>query len=290
MRAVRCVWAVAAELGEGPCWSVSEQALWFVDIKGRRIHRFRPQSCEQDSWAAPDQVTFLQPLGDDKFVVGLPGRLASFAPATGAFLQLAAIEQDRPHNRTNDACLDAAGRLWFGSMDDSETQPSGVLYCWDGKTAPQPRDQGYVISNGPAFSPDGRTFYHTDTSRRLIYRFDVDPDGTLSRKQPFVEIEASAGWPDGSSVDADGCIWIALYGGWAIRCYSPQGQLLETISLPCANVTKVAFGGRDLKTGFVTTARKGLKPQELARQPLAGGLFAFDADVPGLSVGMMRTG
>jgi sugar lactone lactonase YvrE len=256
--------------------------LWFVDIKGRRIHRFQPESGEHRSWPAPDQVTFLQPRGAGAFVVGLPGRLACFTPATGEFATLVTIEHAWPGNRTNDACLDAAGRLWFGTMDDQETEPHGKLYCWDGTTAPQPCDDGYVISNGPAFSPDGRTFYHTDTGRRAVYRFDVEPDGRLSGKRPLVEIEASAGWPDGSVVDAAGCIWIALYGGWAVRRYSPQGQLLETVSFPCANVTKVALGGRDLKTAFVTTARKGLSAEELAAQPLAGGLFAFEVDVPGL--------
>jgi sugar lactone lactonase YvrE len=261
--------------------------MWFVDIKGQRIHRFRPESCEQRSWPAPDQVTFLLPRGASGFVVGLPGRLACFTPATSEFVTLATIEPDLPHNRTNDACLDAAGRLWFGTMDDQETEPHGRLYCWDGTTPPQPQDDGYVITNGPAFSPDGRTFYHTDTKRRVVYRFDVEPNGTLRGKRPFVEIDAHAGWPDGSVVDAEGCVWIALYGGWAVRRYSPHGQLLETVSLPCANVTKVALGGGDLRTAFVTTARKGLSSEELAAQPLAGGLFSFQVDVPGLPLGTM---
>jgi xylono-1,5-lactonase len=287
---IQCVWALAAQLGEGPCWSASEQALWFVDIKRWRIHRFRPDSGEQRSWPAPDQVTFLLPRGPGSFVVGLPGRLASFMPATGEFVTLVTIEHEWPRNRTNDACLDAAGRLWFGTMDDQETEPHGRLYCWDGTAPPQPRDDGYVISNGPAFSPDGRTFYHTDTKRRVVYRFDVAPDGTLSGKQTFVEIEAHAGSPDGSVVDAAGCIWVALYGGWAVRRYSPQGHLLRTVSLPCANVTKVAFGGDDFKTAFVSTARKGLSPEELAAQPLAGGLFAFKVDAPGLPLGTMAAG
>jgi D-xylonolactonase len=172
-------------------------------------------------------------------------------------------------------------------MDDQEAEPHGRLYSWDGTAPPRLRDDGYVISNGPAFSPDGRRFYHTDTQRRIVYRFDVGADGTLSGKQPFVEIETHAGWPDGSLVDSEGCIWIALYGGWAVQRYSPQGQLLETVSLPCANVTKLALGGRDLKTAFVTTARKGLSESELAAQPLAGGLFAFEVDVPGLPPGTM---
>jgi D-xylonolactonase len=288
MRDIRCVWSLAAQLGEGPCWSASEQALWFVDIKGRHIHRFRPEGSERRSWAAPDQVTFLLPRVAGGFVVGLPGRLASFTPETGEFATLAAIEPELPRNRTNDACLDAAGRLWFGTMDDQETEPRGRLYCWDGTAQPQPRDDGYVITNGPAFSPDGRTFYHTDTQRRVVYRFDVGPDGELSAKSLFIEIPAHAGWPDGSVVDSAGCIWIALYGGWGLRRYSPQGQLLETVSLPCASVTKLTLGGTDLKTAFVTTARKGLSPEDLSAQPLAGGLFTFEVDVPGLPPGSMR--
>lgn len=290
MRELRCVWALQARLGEGPCWSASEQALWFVDIKGHHIHRFVLEGGQHDSWEAPDQVSFVQPCGTGELVVGLPGRLARFRPASGEFATLAVIEQDRPHNRTNDACVDAAGRLWFGSMDDREIEPSGMLYCWDGKTPPTPRDRGYVITNGPAFSPDGRTFYHTDTLRGVVYRFDVGPDGALCGKHPFVEIEAHAGHPDGSTVDAEGCLWIALYGGWGLRRYSAQGELLETVLLPAANVTKPAFGGRDMKTCFVTTARQGLSLEQLAAQPLAGGLFAFDVDVPGLRPCAMASG
>ena len=288
MREIKCLWSLAAQLGEGPCWSVAERALWFVDIKGRQIHRFEPQSGLKRSWPAPDQVTFVLPRAAGGFVVGLPGKLASFTPATGAFATLAVLGQEPPGNRTNDATVDAAGRLWFGTMDDGETEARGRLYSWDGATPPQPRDEGYVITNGPAFSPDGRVFYHTDTPRRVIYRFDVSPEGTLTGKRPWVEIEAQAGWPDGSVVDSAGCLWVGLYSGWGLRRYSPQGELLETVSLPCANVTKLALGGPDLKTAFVTTARKGLSPQDLQAQPLAGGLFRFEVEVAGLPAGTLR--
>jgi len=197
------------------------------------------------------------------------------------------VEQDRPRNRLNDASTDSRGWLWFGTMDDDETHSHGALYSWEG-TALTTCDEGFVISNGPAFSPDGRFFYHSDTVARTIYRFDVGVGGSLSGKRPFIEIEEGAGWPDGTAVDAEGRLWIALYGGWAVRCYSPQGDLLETVGLPCAQVTKVAFGGPDLKTAYVTTAWKGLCTEERARQSLAGALFAFDADIPGLPTTPMR--
>lgn len=288
MRQISCLWELAAQLGEGPCWCVAEQALWFVDIKGQQVHRFDPASGAKRSWPAPRRVSFVLPRAAGGFVAGLPGTLASFAPATGEFTALAALSQEPPGNRTNDACIDAAGRLWFGTMDDGETEPAGKLYSWDGATVPQVRDEGYVISNGPAFSPDGRVLYHTHTPQRMIYRFDVEPDGTLSGKRPFVEIEPGAGFPDGSIVDAEGCLWVALYAGWGLRRYSPQAELLEKVSLPCANVTKMALGGPELKTAFVTTARQGLSDEDLKRQPLAGGLFSFEVEVPGLAVGMLR--
>jgi len=281
MREVRCMWPVAAELGEGPIWSASEGAVWFVDIKGRRVHRFHAETGDRQSWAAPDQVSFILPAGEKSFVAGLPGRLARFVPVTGAFEPILNLEGEPPGNRLNDACLDASGCVWFGSMDDNEKDANGALYFWDGIAAPIACEQGFVISNGPAHSPDGKTLYHTDTVNRTIFRYDVATGGFLSGKRALIEIEENAGWPDGTVVDADGCLWIGLYGGSAVRRYSPDGALREVVTLPCSLVTKVALGGSDLRTAFITTARKGLTQAELAAQPLAGGLFAFNVDVPG---------
>jgi D-xylonolactonase len=226
-------------------------------------------------------VSFVLPRADGCFVVGLPRRLARFTPATNAFEDLITLDHERPGNRMNDACIDASGRLWFGSMDDAETEPHGAIYSWNGTHTPIRWDQDFVISNGPAFSPDGRSFYHTDSLRRRIYRFDVATDGSITGKQLLIAIEESAGWPDGTTIDAEGCLWIALYQGWAVRRYSPRGELLASVRIPCANVTKLALGGKELNTAFVTTARKGLGPEQIAKQPLAGALFAFDAEVPG---------
>jgi sugar lactone lactonase YvrE len=142
-------------------------------------------------------------------------------------------------------------------------------------------DSGYIITNGPAFSPDGRILYHTDTLARRILAFDVGPDGALANKRLFTEIEEGAGYPDGPVVDQEGCLWTGLFGGWGVRRYSPQGQLLQAVPFPVANVTKLAFGGPGLKTVYATTARKGLDASALAGQPLAGGLFVFPAETPG---------
>jgi sugar lactone lactonase YvrE len=280
--APECVLDSACELGEGPVWRASDQALWFVDIKGLRIHRFEPASGDACSWAAPAQPGFLAPVGGGAWIVGLKTGLHRFDPASGDFELLAVVEDPALDNRLNDGFVDARGRLWFGSMHDPESALTGALYRLCGGSLRR-LDEGYCITNGPCVSPDGRTFYHTDTLRRVIYAFDLGADGELSNKRALVEIEAGAGYPDGSTVDAEGCVWTTLFGGWAARRYSPAGRLLEIVRFPVANVTKIAFGGPHLTLAYATTAWKGLSDAERAEQPLAGGLFRFEVEVPGLA-------
>lgn len=276
-----CVWALGAELGEGPAWSTSSQSLWFVDIKGQMVHCHVPGTNQRNSWAMPGQPGFALPATGGRLVVGMPGALTKFDPQSGTIDLLVTLEVDRPGNRLNDAHVDRAGRLWFGSMDDGETLASGALYCWRKGTVTR-HDDGICITNGPAVSPDGRTLYHTDTLAREIHAFELEDDGTTLRKRLFLRFSPDLGWPDGTSVDEAGCLWVAFFGGWAVRRYTPDGHLLSTLRLPCANVTKLAFGGPDLRTAYITTARKGLNARELAEQPLAGGLFAFSSTVAGL--------
>lgn len=276
------VLAVGAELGEGPVWVEREAALWFVDIKGRRLHRWDPARREHRSWTAPQAPGFLAPRRSGGFVVGLKTGLHRFDPETGAFAPAGEVEPHLPANRLNDGCVSPEGALWFGSMHDPELEPSGALYRLGENGRCARLDEGYVITNGPAFSPDGRIFYHTDTGGRTVYAFDRPQPHTLTAKRVFVRIEEGAGYPDGTAVDREGCVWIALWGGWGLRRYSPSGELLASVRLPCANVTKLAFGGADLRTAYVTTAWKGLTPAQRSAQPLAGDLFSFEAPVPGL--------
>ena len=275
---VACVWPLQCSLGEGPLWWGG--GVWFTDIKQNMVYRFDPSGGAPRSWPAPSQVGFLAPLANGHFIAGTKAGLQDFDPATGGFVMMRAVEPDCPGNRLNDGAVDAQGRLWFGSMDDGEAQPSGNLYRFH-RGALSVMDKGYVITNGPAFSPDGRVLYHTDTLARRIYAFDLDQDGGLANKRVFLEIENGGGYPDGPVLDQEGCVWTGLFGGWSVRCYSPQGQLKQTVSFPVANVTKLAFGGPDLKTVYATTARKGLNAAALAAQPLAGALFCFSADTPG---------
>lgn len=281
--------AVGALLGEGPVWNPRESALWFVDIKGYRIHRFDPAAGALDSWDAPAQPGWVLPAEDGGFVVGLQGGIHRFDPATGAFTAIAPVEADRPGNRLNDACTDGQGRIWLGSMDDAEEADTGRIYRFENGRLVDPGLPPVCITNGPAISPDGRTLYHVDTLGRRVWACALAQDGRLGPPRLFAEIGDGEGYPDGPTVDSEGHVWIGLFAGWAARRYAPDGALVETVRFPVANVTKLAFGGDDLKTVYATTAAKGLSADERERQPLAGNLFSFRVDVPGVPVTPART-
>lgn len=289
MSDVECVWPLGAVLGEGPLWSATEQALWFVDIKGPAIHRYHPPSGGRRSWPAPARVGFLALTCDGGMLAGLKTGLHRFNPDTGNFTLLHVVEPHAPNNRLNDGFVDSEGFLWFGSMDDTEEEPSGALYQL-GPEGCIRRDPGYVVTNGPAESPDGRTLYHTDTLAGIIYAFDRARNGQLSNKRVFVRIPAGGGYPDGPIVDVEGCVWTGVFGGWALQRYSPAGKLLDEIRLPCSAVTKAAFADDDLRTLYITTAHVALSPEERQQQPLAGGLFRARVAVPGLPQGIVSHG
>lgn len=284
-----CVLQCGCELGEGPVWRETDRSVWFVDIKGLRIHRYEPATGAARSWPAPAQPGFIAPRADGAWIAGLKTGLHLFDPATGSFELIATVEDPALGNRLNDGFVDARGRLWFGSMHDGETALSGALYRLDHRGLER-LDDGYCVTNGPAVSPDGGTLYHADTLKKLIYAFDQDAEGVLSSKRVFAAIEDGAGYPDGPAVDIEGCVWTGLFGGWGARRYSPQGDILDFVRFPCANVTKLAFGGPDLTTAYATTAWKGLSVVERAAQPLAGGLFRFTIDTPGLPQHHVRHG
>jgi xylono-1,5-lactonase len=273
---------LGATLGEGPVWVARDAALWSTDIKGLTVHRFDPATRECRDWTMPDQPGWVLPASDGAMILGLKTGLHRLDPASGAVSPLLQPEPDRPDNRLNDATVSADGTLWFGSMDDREEAMTGRLYRWVGGAVRECGLAPVTITNGPAFAPDGLTLYHTDTLGRRIWAVPVNDDGSLGAARLFTEIEEGAGYPDGPTVDAEGHVWTGLFGGWGCRRYDPEGRLAATVRFPVANVTKIAFGGGDLRTAYATTARKGLDAAELRRQPCAGDIFAFEPGVAGI--------
>lgn len=274
----RAVWQVGALLGEGPVWSPGEQALRFVDIKSGRLHRFDPASGQGSSLEVGGKPSFIVPVTGGGWLVGSENALR---PLDGERLgePLARVEMPA-HNRTNDATVDQAGRLWFGTMDDNEQVPSGELYCFErGKI----RGTGWkaVVTNGPALSSDGSLLYHVSSGERTIWRIPLRDGALAGQGEVFIRLGEDEGFPDGIVTDSEDCLWVALWDGWGVRRYAADGTLLLHVPFPCARVTKVAFAGPDLRTAYVTTARVGLEPEELERQPLAGSLFSFEAPTAG---------
>jgi sugar lactone lactonase YvrE len=282
------VCAAQAILGEGPVWI--DGALWFVDIKRRQVHRFDPAAPALRTWDAPGQVGWILPAENGAFLAGLQGGIYRFDPASGDFTLWRAVEADRPSNRLNDATTDCAGRIWFGTMDDSEAGVAGRFYRCDRGEIAETGLPPVAITNGPAVSPDGRLLYATDTLGKVIHVCDVAGDGSLANCREFVRFGEGDGHPDGPIVDAEGCVWSAQFGGWQALRFAPDGQLLERVRFPVSNLTKLAFGGPDFATLYATSAQLHLRPDQLARQRLAGNVFAFAADVPGLPVVPARLG
>ena len=278
---MECIWPLGATLGEGPLWDADEQALWFVDIKQGRLHRCDATGRDRRTFEVGGMPSFILPRAGGGFVVGNGHALQHFdgARATGEIDRVSM----RPANRFNDATTDINGRLWFGSMDNEEADVTGAVHVHAGGAIHVAGGEA-MITNGPAVSGDGRWLYHVDTVERTIWRFDVRETDRLEDGEIFVRIEEGAGNPDGVTIDAEDHVWVGLWGGWAARRYAPDGTLAQEVRFPVANITKLAFGGPDLKTAFATTARAGLDEAALAEQSLAGGIFAFPVDVPGVAV------
>ena len=237
----RSVWDVAAELGEGPVWVGRDRALWFTDIKKRKLHRYDPASGERQTWVAPEQVSSSCRRGT-RFIAGLMSGSNLFDEATVRFTLIAEIEPERPNNRLNDGVVDPAGRLWFGTMDNKETAKTGAFYRFErGIVLPTGLD-GIAITNGPAVSPDGRILYYVDTRAGTIDSAEVGEDGALGPSRPFARIDPADGYPDGPTVDSEGCVWIGLYAGWEAPPLSRRDRSAES-AFPSPNITKIAFGG-----------------------------------------------
>ena len=270
-----------ANLGEGPCWVEREQALFWVDINTPRLFRWS----EEEGGSVQDlseNLCSILPRANGGYIGGAYGGFVAIS-ADYEIRLIANPEPDLRDNRFNDAKVDREGRLWAGTMDRHEQRASGSLYRMDADLGWQRIDTGYRVTNGPAFSVDGRTMYHTDSAVQQVYAFDLDVHGNPGARRLFMQFEAEDGYPDGMTVDAENCLWIAFWDGWCVRRFSPQGDLLAEIAVPVQKPTSVAFGGRDLDRLFISSASRDLTDVELAAQPGAGGLHAFVPGVRGIA-------
>lgn len=285
MNAPRLAWDAKATLGEGPLWSKRDRAVYWTDIKAPAINRFDIDTRLTKSWPMPEPVGWIIERRDRPgFIAGFRSGLAELTLDPLSIVFRARPESDRPQNRLNDAKADSAGRVWFGSMDDAEVERSGRFWRLDADFSVHAVDDGYRVANGPAFSPDGRILYHTDSADRVIYQYDIGADGSAGNKHVFVRIPEADGYPDGMTTDAEGCLWVGHWAGWRVSRFRPDGSLDRVIPMPVSRVTSCVFAGDALDRLFVTSARIGLSQADLAKEPLAGGLFEVNPGVAGLPV------
>lgn len=273
---IACVARTACRLGEGPCWDHESGSLYWVDIKACTLHRYGVAGGEVQHWFLPEPVGAVVSRIQGGLLLALRRGFATFDPQTGALHRLFDPEPESPQNRLNDGKCDALGRFWVGSMHDPEQQPTGHLYRLDPDLRLRCFPMGFVVTNGPCWSGDGRTFYFNDSVQRRIYAFAFDlAKGQLGPRRLFAQVPPDAGHPDGQCVDAEDCLWTAHWNGGRVTRYRPDGTVDRVVALPTPLVTSCCFGGQDLSTLYVTTARAGLTPAALDAAPLSGGLFAI---------------
>lgn len=282
----RVVSDVRATLGEGLCWSPRAQALYSVDILEHRLYRDAARRGSHREWQFDETISAVAERVDgDGLAVTLRRGLALFDPETGALERRDEPEPERPGNRFNDGKCDARGRFWGGTMDFACKAASGALYRFDAAGhATRAIDLGWIVTNGPTWTLDGRTMLVNDTvpARIVAYAFDLETGGVGASRE-WLRFSAADGHPDGMTTDAAGRIWIAHWGGACVTCHDPvTAAELVRISLPTDHITNVAFGGPELRTLFISSARFELSDEQLESQPLAGALFAVETDAVGL--------
>lgn len=258
-------------LGEGAFWDATSKRLLWVDIKDPAVCTFTPSTSRYSRHAMDEAIGFVVPNGDG-FYAGFRSGLYRLDNSFGNRVLLAAPEPEKPGNRINDGTIDISARVWFGTMDDAERVSSGDYWCWDGNSLAR-YSVGWVVTNGPAFSSDGKRMYFANSVARQIFFADLDETGWPGPLQHFATIGHEEGYPDGMVTDAENHLWVAHWDGARVTRFAPDGHVKRVLRVPTSRPTKCAFGGLDGRTLYVTSAAVGLGSR---RDPLAGHVFATD--------------
>ena len=284
-------------LGESPFWHPDEAALYWCDIPGRRLNRWHPATATHQHWSFDTEPGCVAPLPGGRLLLAMRDGLFRFDPRSGERERLCEPPYDTRQERFNDGKADAQGRLWVGTIFEPRSAAAAALYRWSAGGL-QRMAGDVTVSNGLAFSPDGRTLYWSDTPSHRVMAYDFDAvAGTLAAprvllqlplKQPGQDLAAYGGRPDGAAVDAEGAYWCALFEGQRLLRIAPDGRVLQELRLPVRCPTIPCFGGPDLRTLYITSARENRPPAELAAQPLAGCVLHTRVEAPGLPVNFAR--
>jgi sugar lactone lactonase YvrE len=273
-------------LGEGPLWRDAERRLYWLDLRGPAIHRFDPVSGCNETLNAdlPAGLGGMVFDGKGRWILVDDAGIHRIDPTSGQRTVLANPEAGRSENIFNDAKVDRRGRLWTGSCNRDWVTPTASFYMLDRSGRVSIIDRSIGCANGPAFSPDGRRAYWTDSPSREIYCYEIDPEtGDVGPRRRFHKFEAGLEQPDGMTVDADGCLWVALWDGWCVAQIRPDGKLERRVKVPVPQPTSVGFGGEGLAQLYITTASLGLSDEQLRAAPLSGHLLVADVGQKGIA-------
>jgi sugar lactone lactonase YvrE len=275
---VEHVLAIGNELGEGPLWSPDEQKLYWVDINVGHVHRLTPGQNDLETFDLGQPVGVLGLRERGGFIAALKNGFHFWDPATGQIEFLVDPETHKPHTRFNDGAVDPKGRFWAGTLGDEDRS---ALYRYDPDGSLHVMQTGVTCSNGIGWSLDYKTMYYSDTFAYTISAYDFDLDsGSISNRHVFHHFGSAL--PDGLTVDSEGCIWVAIWGGWRVERYDPAGKLMTQVELPAQFPTCPMFGGANLDELYITSAWTELGPERRHEQPQSGDLFRIRAGVRGL--------
>jgi sugar lactone lactonase YvrE len=271
-----------ATLGEGPVWDDVAACLWWVDILEGVVHRTSIETGDDQRITVGQYVGAVAPRAAGGLVAAVRDGFALFDPASARLDLVAELQDDARTLRMNDGKVDPGGRFWAGMMALDHRPGAGTLYRLDADLTVHPMVGGTSISNGLDWSPDARTMYYIDSTPRRVDRFDYDAaSGAIANRETLIAVREGAGFPDGMTVDADGFLWVALWDGWGVERYAPDGRLDRRIDVPAQQASSCAFGGPDLDLLFITTAQEGFPPGGKPDQPHAGGVFVCRPGVRG---------
>ncbi len=273
-----------AGLGEGAVWDSERETLYWVDINAGVVHAFDPATGEDRAFSVGEPVGTVVPRRSGGLMLAVRRGFASFNPETGAFRLVCDPDGHNPELRFNDGKCDPAGRFWAGTITGRDKPGRAGLFCLFPDLHAEQKLADVTNSNGICWRPDGRMMYYIDTPLQRVDAFDFDPEtGSISNRRPVVTVPDDMGHPDGMTVDAEGKLWVAMWGGGAVHRWDPEtAEHLGSIAVPASQVTSCAFGGRNLDELYITTARAGLTRKERRAQPHAGGLFKAEPGVPGV--------
>jgi sugar lactone lactonase YvrE len=273
-----------SDLGEGAIWNYKSGELMWIDITGKILNFYSPRTGNNKEMFTGQMIGTVVPAQSGMVLVALQNGIYTLNPETGTKSLVADPEEHIPTNRFNDGKCDPSGRFWAGTLSLEGEKGAAALYRLDADSSVHKMIENVSISNGIAWSPDFKKMYYIDTPTQKVMAYSYNNEsGEISQPSVAVEIPAEMGSPDGMTLDADGNIWVALWGGSAVGCWNPEtGELLRKIEVPAKNVTSCAFGDDDLGTLYITTARQGTTPEELEKFPHAGGVFKTRPGVKGV--------